>query len=133
MYILDTNICIYLIKNRPTQILKRLRSKPVSEVAISSITLSELYYGVEKSQFREKNTLALQAFLAPLAVLPFGGEAAQVYGKIRARLEARGKTIGSLDMMIAAHALSLASVLVTNNTREFVRVTGLKLENWTEN
>jgi tRNA(fMet)-specific endonuclease VapC len=129
-YMLDTNICIYLIKHKPTAVLKRFRKTNISEISISSISLSELFYGVSKSSKPEQNFMALTQFVAPLEILPFGSEAAQYYGDLRARLEKQGTPIGSLDMLIAAHALSITSTLITNNEKEFNRVLGLKIENW---
>jgi tRNA(fMet)-specific endonuclease VapC len=127
---LDTNICIYLIKHKPVIVLERFKQTVISEISISSITVSELFYGVSKSSKPEQNFMALTQFLAPMEILPFGGEAAQYYGDLRAHLEKQGTPIGSLDMLIAAHALSLASTLVTNNAKEFNRVPSLKIENW---
>ena len=129
-YLLDTNICIYIIKKQPLQVIQKLQSLDVSEVAISSITLSELEYGIAKSSHPEKNKLALAKFLAPIEVLTFDDKAAQEYGQIRATLEKAGKPIGPLDTLIAAHAFSLSCILVTNNIKEFERVTELQLENW---
>lgn len=129
-YMLDTNICIYLIKQKPTLVLERFRQTTISEISISSITLSELFYGVSKSSKPEQNFMALTQFAAPLEILPFGGEASQFYGDLRAYLEKQGTPIGSLDMLIAAHALSLTSTLVTNNEKEFNRVPNLNIENW---
>ena len=129
-YLLDTNICIYLIKKKPVGILTRLQSYTPLDIGISVITLAELRYGVKKSQFPEKNGQALQEFLIPFQILPFNEEAAFIYGDIRADLEKKGKTIGSLDMMIGAHALSLETTLVTNNVREFSRIPSLQVENW---
>jgi len=127
-YMLDTNICIYVIKQKPAAVLERFRQTDLSEISISSITLSELFYGVSKSSKPEQNFVALTQFAAPLEILPFGGEAAQYYGDLRAHLEKRGTPIGSLDMLIAAHALSLSSTLITNNEKEFNRVPNLKIE-----
>lgn len=129
-YMLDTNICIYLIKRKPLVVVQKLRSLAISDVAISSITLAELEYGVAKSSRPEQNTEALQGFLAPLEILPFDDGAACRYGEIRAYLEKEGKVIGGMDMLIAAHADSLGCTLVSNNLREFERVPGLLLENW---
>ncbi len=129
-YMLDTNICIYLIKKKPAKVLERLAEHEVSEVGLSAITLSELEFGVQKSEQKERNTLALAEFLAPLEVVPFDHVAAKDYGTVRAGLEQKGKPLGALDTLIAAHALALGSTLVTNNTREFRRVPGLKVENW---
>jgi len=129
-YMLDTNICIYLIKQKPAAVLERFRQTDISEISISSITLSELFYGVSKSSIPEQNFMALTQFVAPLEILPFDGGAAQYYGDLRAHLEIQGTPIGSLDMLIAAHALSIESTLVTNNEKEFNRVPSLKIENW---
>jgi tRNA(fMet)-specific endonuclease VapC len=129
-YMLDTNICIYLIKRKPIHALERFKQADISEISISSITLSELFYGVSKSSIPEQNFMALTQFVAPLEILPYGGEAVQYYGELRAHLEKQGTPIGSLDMLIAAHSLSLASTLVTNNEKEFNRVPNLKIENW---
>lgn len=131
-YLLDTNVCIYVIRKRPDSVLARLRRMRVTEVGISSITLSELEYGVAKSLRPEANKLALTEFLAPIEVLPYDDMAAERYGRIRVLLERQGNPIGSMDMLIAAHALSLDSILVTNNEAEFRRVPKLKIENWTK-
>ena len=129
---LDTNICIYLIKRAPANVLARLEKMRVADVAVSAITVSELEYGVEKSAFPARNRIALAQFLTPLDVVPYTAEAAYRYGCLRSLLEARGQVIGSLDMLIAAHALSLHCVLVTNNEAEFCRIEGLQIENWTK-
>ena len=129
-YLLDTNICIYVIKKKPLRLLHKLTRMNISDVGISSITLSELEYGVEKSQFPEKNRIALLEFLSPIEIYDYDDLAAQRYGKIRAELERKGTIIGSLDMLIAAHAVSLSLILVTNNESEFKRVPELKTENW---
>lgn len=130
---LDTNICIYLIKNKPIEIKEKFNAYEVGEICISSITVSELYCGVYKSQMVEKNLQALALFLAPLNIMDYNEKASIEYGKIRAVLESAGKVIGSLDMLIGAHALSLGVTLVSNNTKEFERIDGLKLENWVSN
>ena len=127
---LDTNICIYIIKNRPQNVKKRFETFDVGMLCISSITVSELMYGVYKSQYVAKNLKALESFLMPFEILPYDYEAATAYGKIRADLERQGRIIGGMDMLIAAHALSLDMTIVTNNTKEFERVEGLRLENW---
>lgn len=129
---LDTNICIYLIKNKPMEVREKFNAFDVGEICVSSVTVSELYYGVSKSTMPEKNEHALRLFLTPLNIVEYGESSAIAYGKIRADLEARGQVIGALDMMIAAHALSLGVTLVTNNTHEFERVRGLVLENWVQ-
>jgi len=128
--LLDTDICIYLIKRRPPSVLKRFDAFAAGTVAISSITVAELEFGVQKSQYPSQNQQALEQFLLPLVILDFDHEAARTYGKIRAWLETRGKTIGALDMLIAAHALSKGLPLATNNVREFSRVPDLKVLNW---
>lgn len=129
-YVLDTNICIYLINRRPAQVIKRLLQHDVSEVGISSITLSELEYGVARSAHRDRNKIALQSFVAPLTVLSYDDAAAEVYGQLRASLETQATPIGPMDMLIAAHAVSLDATLVTNNEREFRRIPTLTIENW---
>ena len=131
-YMLDTNTCIYIIKQKPQNVISRFRQAKVSEIGVSSITLSELEYGAVKSSKPEQNKLALAQFLAPIEIPAYDDNAAQHYGKIRAHLERQGTPIGSLDMLIAAHALSLNSVLITNNESEFQRVSSLKIENWTK-
>ena len=128
---LDTNICIYIIKQQPAAVLKRFLEYQLGEICISSITLAELRFGVAKSAYRDKNAGALDEFIIPLEVLPFDEEAALFYGDIRAALEKAGTPIGSMDMLIAAHAVSLNVTLVTNNTREFERVSGLTVVDWT--
>jgi len=128
--LLDTNICIYIIKKKPLSVINKLQSLDVADIGISSITLSELEYGVSKSTQPEKNKLALTKFLAPIQIASYDDMAAEKYGDIRAALEKSGKTIGPLDILIAAHALSLGCILVTNNTKEFERIKSLKIENW---
>lgn len=130
MWLLDTNICIYLIKRKPERVLQRLRTLDISTVGVSSITVAELQYGVAKSTRPEQNALALAALLAPLDVLAFDDDAAAAYGAVRAELERAGTPSGGMDLLIAAHALALRRTVVTNNTREFGRVSGLRLENW---
>jgi len=127
--LLDTNICIYIINTKPPEVLARFHQYRLGEIGLSSVVAAELAYGVAKSG-SERNRRALQMFLAPLEMMPFDEKAVWAYGDLRAELERRGESIGSLDTMIAAHALSLNAVLVTNNTREFSRVKGLQLEDW---
>lgn len=129
-YLLDTYTCIYLIRRQPPHALARLQALEISSVGISSITLSELEYGVAGSAKPQQNKLALAQFLAPLEVLPYDDLAAARYGPTRAFLESRGTPIGPLDTLMAAHALSLGCVLVTNNEREFSRLPDLVIENW---
>ena len=128
-YLLDTNICIYIINERPKRVLERFRSLAASDVGISSVTVAELAFGVAKSG-SIRNRAALQTFLVPLDVASFDLAAALAYGDLRADLERRGQPIGPLDLQIAAHALSLNAILVTNNEREFRKVAGLTVENW---
>jgi tRNA(fMet)-specific endonuclease VapC len=127
---LDTDICIYLIKRHPPSALERFLTHPVGDIGISSITVAELEYGVSKSRHATKNRLALAQFLSPLEVASFDHDAAATYGRLRATLEQKGTPIGSMDLLIAAHALSLSVRLVTNNAREFRRVPSLRVENW---
>jgi len=129
-WMLDTNICIAIIRRQPEAALKRLRRKPIGQVGISSITLAELEFGAAKSQRSEQARLALAEFLLPLEVAPFDDVAAAAYGGVRSSLEKRGKPIGPLDTLIAAHALAQGAVLVTGNTREFAKVKDLPVENW---
>lgn len=127
---LDTNICIAIIKQKPADILQKFSAYQVGDICISSVTLAELRYGVAKSQYQEKNQTALDEFILPLEVAHFDEAAASVYGALRASLEKKGTPIGALDTMIGAHALSLNLTLVTNNTKEFNRITVLKVIDW---
>ncbi|MBA2375388.1 MAG: type II toxin-antitoxin system VapC family toxin [Actinomycetota bacterium] len=129
--ILDTNICIYLIRGRSPEALDRFEEFEVGEVGVSVVTVSELRYGVEKSARVEKNREALERFLLPLEIMDFDLDATSAYGRVRANLEKNGTPIGPLDTLIAAHAISLDATLATNNTREFERVQGLRIEDWT--
>ncbi|MET0535673.1 MAG: type II toxin-antitoxin system VapC family toxin [Steroidobacter sp.] len=130
MWMLDTDICIALIKRQPRELIAKLRKHQPGEVAISSITLAELHFGVAKSQQREKNRAALDQFLLPLEILPFDDVSSESYGRVRAALEADGTPIGPLDTLIASHALSINATIVTNNVPEFARVRGLRAQNW---
>lgn len=130
LYMLDTNICIFGIKGH-AKVLQNITSHPAKEICISSITYSELCHGVENSQAVLKNKLLLHSFLAAIKILPFDAEAAEAYGKIRTYLQKQGTPIGPLDTLIAAHGQAAGAVIVTNNTREFSRVPGLNLEDWT--
>ncbi len=129
-YMLDTNMCIYIIKKHPENVLKKFKTLDVGDICISSITLAELMYGAYKSQHQQQNKIALEGFAAPLEIVPFDGNAVDHYGQVRAYLEKKGAPIRSLDTMIAAIALSLDLVLVTNNVKEFSRVPHLKIEDW---
>ncbi|URK18303.1 tRNA(fMet)-specific endonuclease VapC [Thalassospira sp. GO-4] len=128
-FMLDTNICIYVIKNRPASCREKFRTHS-GAMAISSVTLAELIYGAMKSAKPESNLRTIEEFAARLSVLDFDTDAAGHYGDIRSTLEREGNVIGPYDMMIAGHARSHGLILVTNNTREFERVDGLRLENW---
>jgi tRNA(fMet)-specific endonuclease VapC len=130
-HMLDTNVCIDVIRNRSQLVRERLKSHPVDAIAISTITLSELNHGVSKSHDSETNHLALIEFLIPFAVLPYDDGAAKAYGQIRAMLERQGTPIGPMDLLIGAHAFSQGLILVTNNEKEFLRIPGLVVENWT--
>lgn len=129
MILLDTNICIYIISAKPAAVLERFKRYRLGEIGICSVVAAELAFGVAKSG-SARNRKALEMFLAPLTLLPFDERAAWAYGDLRSDLERRGTPIGSLDTMIAAHALSKQATLITNNTREFAQVPGLHVENW---
>jgi tRNA(fMet)-specific endonuclease VapC len=130
-YLLDTNICIYCIKKNPEMVFERMQSQKIGDIGISAITYSELQYGVFLSSDVERNTAALAEFVVPLEIADYTADVAETYGFIRATLKKRGRLIGPLDLLIAAHALHLQSTLVTNNVREFSRISGLNVENWT--
>lgn len=130
-FMLDTNMVIYIIKKKPISVLTRFQEYDPLQFCISSITLAEMQYGISKSSRPEKNQMALAAFLSNIAVLPFDDKAALEYGDIRAGLERKGTPIGPNDLLIAAHARALGLTIVTNNTKEFERVPGLTMENWT--
>ena len=127
---LDSNICIYLIKRSPVSVLERFMAHSVGDIGISVVTLAELEHGVANSSRPARNREALAQFVSPLEVAPFDRRAAAAYGKLRTALEKKGQPIGSLDLLIAAHALSLNVRLITHNIREFGRVPGLRIEDW---
>ena len=129
-YLLDTNIIAYAINKRPESVFDWIQEHSPEDLAISSITLAELEFGICKSSRPEQNRLALTTFLSGIQALPFDSDAAREYGLIRADLTAKGNLIGANDLLIAAHAKALGLILVTNNIREFERVDGLQLENW---
>lgn len=129
-YLLDTNICIYIIKKKPTVVLKRVQSKQPAEIAISTITLAELDYGIARSRYPDRNRVALLEFVLPFTILGFDQPAAAEYGHIRSSLESKGKPIGPMDLLLAAQAKSRDLILVTNNEKEFKRIDGLRVENW---
>ncbi len=130
MYLLDTDTCIYLINKQPISILEIIKSLSPYEVGISAITVAELEFGVEKSQFKKKNKHALEVTLQPFEIFDFTKTTAKFYGELRYDLEKRGKIIGANDMLIASHAKELKRTLVTNNEKEFKRIPGLKIQNW---
>ncbi len=130
MYLLDTNICIFLIKKKPKHVLDHLHQVIDQELYISSITVAELYFGVYNSQNIEKNHISLVEFLAPFKILDFDDEDAKEFGRIKSKLRKEGRLIGPYDMQIAAQAIAKKLVLVTNNTDEFIRVDGISLEDW---
>ena len=131
-YMLDTNICIYVMKNRPNNVIKKFLSHDPEELCISAVTYAELMHGVEKSMAVERNRIALSLFLSPITIIDFDMRAAEEYGKIRSDLEKRGTPIGPMDTLIAGHAKSRDLILVTNNTKEVDRVAGLSVEDWTQ-
>lgn len=131
-YMLDTNICIYAIKHKPDTVIRKFLSHDPEELCISAITYAELMHGVEKSMAVERNRIAMSLFLSPITILQFDERAAEEYGRIKAELEKKGTPIGPMDTLIAGHAKSRGLIIVTNNTREFNRVVGLSVEDWTQ-
>ena len=129
-YMLDTNICIYIIKLRPEEMIQKFMEHDPDDICISAITYAELTHGVEKSRAKEKNRVALMVLLSGIQVVPFDDLAAQIYGEIKVDLQKKGTPIGPMDTLIAAHAKALNLTLVTNNTKEFARVDSLELEDW---
>jgi tRNA(fMet)-specific endonuclease VapC len=129
-FLLDTNICIYIRRRRPPEILKRFSRLQVGEAAISVVTYGELIYGAEKSEQREAATRQLEELASLLPVLPLPADAGRNYGALRAELEASGRVIGNNDLWIASHAKAAKLILVTSNEREFQRVSGLEIQNW---
>ncbi len=129
-YLIDTNICIYIMNQHPVAVIEKFKQFDTGEVGISAISVSELQYGVAKSTRKKENQQRLNEFLVPFEIVPYDRKVAKYYGEIRAQLEKQGIVIGPLDMLIAAHALSRDLVLVTNNGREFERVAHLNVENW---
>ncbi len=131
-FLLDTNICIYLINKKDADLLRKIITYRNDDIAISTITIAEMEYGVSKSSKTHQNRLALATFLIPFSALDFNQEAASEYGIIRTWLVANGKQVGPMDMLIAAQARSKGLVLVTNHEKEFAQVPGLEVENWTK-
>ena len=129
-YMLDTNVCIHIMKNKPLSVMERFRQHESSDVCISSITYAELCHGIDKSRNREQNRLALSVFLAGIQIIPFDARAAIQFGSLCKRLELASTPIGVMGTLIASHALSLGLTVVTNNTRDFSRVPALPVEDW---
>jgi tRNA(fMet)-specific endonuclease VapC len=129
-YMLDTNICIYVMKSYPPDLREKFNAL-AEQLCMSSITLGELHYGADKSVRRAENLTAVEQFVARLDVLPFAAKAAAHYGQVRAELERAGTPCGPHDMQIGGHARSEGLIVVTNNLREFARMPGVRAENWT--
>jgi len=130
MYLLDSNICIYIINQNPKQVVEHIKTLQPHQIKLSAISIAELEYGVSKSRNRENNRTALVHFASAFDIIEFNDKDAEVFGLIRTNLERNGQIIGPYDMQIAAQAISRDLVLVTNNTKEFIRIKDLKLENW---
>jgi len=133
MYLLDTNICIYIIKKKPIEVLKKLKTKSKNDIYVSSITVAELEYGAAKSAFPEKNKISLIEFLSIFNILNFDDNDAVEFGMIKAELVKKGRIIGPMDLLISAQAKAKKLILVTNNVKEFERVENIKIENWVQN
>jgi tRNA(fMet)-specific endonuclease VapC len=131
-FLLDTNICIYIIKQKPQKVFEKFQTLEIFDIGISSVTIAELEYGVYKSQRQEQNRAALTQFLITLPIVAFDERSTQTYGQIRAGLERQGIVVGAMDLLIASQAISLGLTLVTNNVRELSRIPGLTLENWVD-
>ena len=131
MFMLDTNTCIYLINKKSPELAKKITDMPYEEICVSTISQSELEYGVSKSQYKARNAQALTKFLSTVTVLAYDTKAAEAYGEIRDDLEQKGQIIGQMDLLIAGHAKSGGHAIVTNNVSEFARVEGLEVEDWT--
>jgi tRNA(fMet)-specific endonuclease VapC len=129
-YLIDTNICIYIMNKKPDDVIQKFKQIKIGEIGVSTITISELQYGISKSRKRKKNEIRLNEFITPLEILPYDESAAKAYGDLRYELEKAGKSIGPLDLLIAAHAVSRNLIVVTNNDKEFKRIKKLKVENW---
>jgi tRNA(fMet)-specific endonuclease VapC len=130
MYLLDTNICIFAINRKPVNVLNEIAEKLKNGIYLSALTIAELEYGVENSNYIEKNRIALMKFLSIFEIINFDDYAAIQYGRLKSKLKKQGMIIGPIDMLIAAQALSKVFILVTNNTKEFKRIEGLKVEDW---
>jgi tRNA(fMet)-specific endonuclease VapC len=131
-YLLDTNICVDIIRSKSDSLIRKVISMDSAQLAVSTITVAELEYGVANSSRVEHNAESLRRFLLPISIHDYDDRSAKVYGSVRARLQRQGMKIGSLDTLIASQALAHDMILVTNNMKEFKRVEGLRLENWVE-
>lgn len=129
-YLFDTNICIYIIKNKYKQIAKKMQEAGLDKICISAITVAELEYGISKSSKKDENRIALLEFLIPFTILNFDQNDARKYGQIRYNLQKAGTPIGNMDLLIGSQALARDMTLITNNEKEFSRIQGLKIENW---
>jgi tRNA(fMet)-specific endonuclease VapC len=129
-YLLDTNMCIYIINKRSTSVLDTIRSKNPDEISISSITRAELNYGAERSKNPHQNRIAILEFLISFSLMDFDQSAASYYGKIRKRIESKGTPIGPMDLLLASQAAANNLIFVTHNIKEFERIDNLRLENW---
>ncbi len=130
MRLLDTNICIYILKNKPVEVLEKFKKFDIGELKLTSITVAELYFGAYNSSYLERNISVIERFLIPFEIVNFDEKAAMEYGKIKAKLRKEGNIIGELDMQIASIAISNNLILVTNNIKEFARIENLDFENW---
>lgn len=130
-YLLDTNICIYIIKKKPPEVIRRFKVHKPGDLYVSVITISELQYGIEKSSRPGENAIALKEFLQPLEILEYTTQDSEAYGRIRFDLELKGRPVGAMDLLIASQAVSKSMILVTNNEKEFKKIKNLKVENWT--
>ena len=130
-YMLDTDMCSYIIRERPESVRQRFKTLAMEQLCVSVVTYAELIYGVERSSSKRVNRPVIEDFVRHLDVMDWDTVAADQYGVIRAKLEAAGTLIGAMDMMIAAHAKSIKGVLVTNNQKHFTKVKGLRIDNWT--
>ena len=131
-YLLDTNICIYVINRKPAAVLKKVLARQPGQIAISTITVAELEYGVARSRYPDHNLLALLEFLMPFTILDFDQKSAMEYGRIRSSQQSRGKPVGPMDLLLAAQARAHNLILVTNDEREFARIEGMRIENWAQ-
>ena len=132
MYLLDTNICIYAVKRKPSQVIKKIAENMNDGIFISSLTIAEMEFGISNSMYPEKNRSSLMEFLAIFDILDFCAKDAIAYGMIKTNLKSKGSIIGPIDMLLAAQAVTNNLIMVTNNTAEFQRVDGLTVRNWTE-